>query len=64
MDSIKAHIIASRVADDLLEIMGHLGAAKIQRVDSDDNIIAGHIDDALEIARTAYRQLTHTKVQS
>lgn len=43
------------MSDILLEIMGHLGAAKMQRLGSDDQIIAKHIDAALELARAAYR---------
>lgn len=39
----------------LTEIMAHLGAAKMQRLPSDDRIIAEHIDAALELARAAYR---------
>lgn len=36
--------------DDLLEIIGHLGAADIQSIDSDDQIIMGHMRDAYRIA--------------
>lgn len=41
----------------LYEIMGHLGAAKMQRAPSDDQIIAEHIDDALDIATKAYSSI-------
>lgn len=37
--------------DTLLEIIGHLGAAQIQRAPSDDKIIAEHIDAALALAQ-------------
>lgn len=33
------------------EIVGHLGAAKTQSLPSDDQIIAGHVSDALAIAK-------------
>jgi hypothetical protein len=39
----------------LEEIVGHLGAARIQRDPSDDKIIAEHIDAAHEAAVTAWR---------
>lgn len=32
------------------EIIGHLGSAKVQRAQSDDKIIAGHIDAAYDAA--------------
>lgn len=34
------------INDELLEIIGSLGAADIQSVDSDDQIIMGHVRDA------------------
>lgn len=37
--------------DALDEIIGHLGAAQIQRAASDDKIIAVHIDAALDAAK-------------
>lgn len=37
--------------DALDEIIGHLGAAQIQRAASDDKIIAEHIDAALDAAK-------------
>lgn len=41
----------------LLEIIGHLSAAKMQRAPSDDKIIAEHIDAALAIATKLRRDL-------
>jgi len=41
----------------LLEIIGHLGAARCQRAPSDDAIIAGHIDHAYVEATVALRGL-------
>lgn len=41
----------------LLDIIGHLGAAQIQRAPSDDKIIAEHIDHANEIATKVYRSI-------
>ena len=40
----------------LLIIIGHLGAAEVQSLPSDDEIIMRHIHDALETARAAYFQ--------
>lgn len=34
------------IRDELAAIVGHLGAARAQRIDSDDAIIAEHIDEA------------------
>lgn len=42
-------------------IIGHLGAAAIQRSFYDDAIIASHIDEALEAAKLAKRELTQAK---
>lgn len=39
-------------------IMGHLGAARMQRAASDDKIIADHIDAALEIATKTFRAIS------
>lgn len=39
------------------QIIGHLGAAAIQRSSTDDIIIAFHIDAALLVARLAKREL-------
>lgn len=36
--------------DDLLEIIGHLGAADVQSLPSDDQIIMGHVRDAYTLA--------------
>lgn len=33
------------------QIIGHLGAAQVQRTTSNDQIIAGHVDDALTAAK-------------
>lgn len=38
------------------EILGHLGAAKMQTLPEDDQIIAGHVRDAHEIALGLFRQ--------
>lgn len=38
------------------EAMGHLGAAQMQTIDSDDRIIADHMRDALAILTSAWRQ--------
>lgn len=40
------------------EIIGHLGAAVIQRSSIDDIIIANHIDMALAAAKLAKRELS------
>lgn len=48
---------AAGVKTALLDIMGHLGAAKVQRAPADDTIIAEHIEAALTSAQTAYREL-------
>lgn len=48
---------AKHIEAELVEIIGHLGAAKMQRAASDDRIIAEHIDAALEIASAARRAL-------
>ncbi|MFG1413428.1 hypothetical protein V5G24_20160 [Xanthobacter sp. VTT E-85241] len=47
---------AHSISDDLLTIIGHLGAAEIQSLPTDDQIIMDHVRDALEIARAAYFQ--------
>lgn len=39
----------------ILTIIGHLGAAQMQRAPSDDRIIAEHIDAALKIAMSLRR---------
>lgn len=44
----------------LLEIMGHLGAALIQQSFSDDQIIMGHVRDANDIATKLYREIRAT----
>lgn len=41
----------------LLEIIGHLGAAVIQRAPSDDKIIMDHVQDAYEIALQLRRDI-------
>ncbi len=46
----------------LLEIIGHLGAAKMQRIPSDDEIIGEHIDAAYELAKVARRVLHNSSV--
>ena len=38
-------------ADVIAEIIGHLGAAVMQSVPSDDRIIMGHVRSALDMAR-------------
>lgn len=40
----------------LLIIIGHLGAAEVQSLPTDDEIIMRHVRDALETARAAYFQ--------
>lgn len=42
----------------LENIMGHLGAARMQRAASDDKIIAEHIDAALEMATNTFRAIS------
>lgn len=42
-------------ASHLESIIGHLGAAKMQRAPSDDRIIAEHIEAALDVATAARR---------
>lgn len=44
-----------RLRQSLLEIAAHLHAASIQSSPSDDQIIAGHVRDAMEIAKTALK---------
>ena len=41
----------------LLEIMGHLGAALIQQAPSDDQIIMGHVREANDVATKLYREI-------
>lgn len=41
----------------LLEIIGHLGAALIQRAPSDDKIIMDHVQAAFDIATRLRRDL-------
>lgn len=43
--------------DRLLEIIGHLGAAVIQRAPSDDQIIMDHVQDAYELALQLRRDI-------
>lgn len=43
----------SRLRAALEEIRGHLGACIIQRIATDDRIIAEHIEDAYKIAKEA-----------
>lgn len=43
----------------LIEIIGHLGAAAMQRAPSDDRIIADHIDAALALATKLRRDLNN-----
>lgn len=45
--------------DALIEIIGHLGAALMQRAPSDDQIIAEHIDAALAIATNLRRDMNN-----
>lgn len=45
------------IDEQLLEIIGHLGAALIQSVPTDDQIIMDHIRDAHEAAKTLRRQI-------
>lgn len=42
----------------LLEIIGHLGAAVSQSLPSDDQIIMGHVRQALEFAKTLWAAQT------
>jgi hypothetical protein len=42
---------------ELLEIIGHLGAALIQSVPEDDQIIMGHVRDAHTLACALRRQI-------
>lgn len=46
----------TNIKTQLLEIMGHLGAALIQQAPSDDQIIMGHVRDANDIATKLYRE--------
>ena len=39
------------------DLRGHLGAAKVQRLPSDDKIIAEHIDAAYDAALRAERRI-------
>ena len=43
--------------EQLLEIIGHLGAAVIQRAPSDDEIIMDHVHDAYDLAVKLRREL-------
>lgn len=45
------------INDELLEIIGHLGAADVQSVESDDQIIMGHVRDAYARAIKLRRQV-------
>ena len=45
------------VIDRLERAQGHLGAAQVQRIPSDDQIIAGHVDDARDILLDVLREL-------
>ena len=40
------------------DLRGHLGAAKVQRIPSDDKIIAEHIDAAYDLALRAERRIS------
>jgi hypothetical protein len=46
----------------LLDIVGHLHAAQVQRAASDDRIIAEHIDAALALARQVRRTRSDEKI--
>lgn len=48
---------APGIREDLLKIIGHLGAAETQSLPSDDQIIMNHVRAALEAARAAYSEL-------
>ena len=56
-EKIIAEHRAEEAARSLELIVGHLGAAKVQRAPSDDTIIAEHIADAYTIALHALRRL-------
>lgn len=45
-------------------IIGHLGAAAVQRAESDDKIIADHIDRALELAKQGLRAAALTSTHT
>jgi hypothetical protein len=45
------------INNELLEIIGSLGAADVQSVDSDDQIIMGHVRDAYARAIKLRRQV-------
>ncbi|MFG1429293.1 hypothetical protein [Roseixanthobacter glucoisosaccharinicivorans] len=45
---------APSISEALLKIIGHLGAAEVQSLPTDDEIIMRHVRDALETARAAY----------
>lgn len=45
----------------LLEVIGHLGAALIQQAPSDDKIIMDHVRDAHDIAVQVRRAITGAK---
>lgn len=49
LDQARADLAAARAA--MLEIYGHLAAAAAQSIPSDDQIIAGHIRDARDLAK-------------
>lgn len=44
--------------NDLLDqIIGHLGAAQVQRAPNDDSIIAHHVDEALTAAKALRKKM-------
>lgn len=43
--------------DRIVDVYGHLSAAIVQSLPSDDQIIIGHIQDALDIIEGVYREL-------
>lgn len=47
----------NQISDELLEIIGHLGAADVQSVSTDDQIIMGHVRDAYQLAIKLRRQV-------
>lgn len=45
------------------ELVGHLGAAIVQSIDSDDQIIMGHVREAHDIAKQVRAELTQALSQ-
>jgi hypothetical protein len=54
---LRAESPRQTIIDRLDKAQGHLGAAQMQRIPSDDKIIGGHIDDARDILLDVLREL-------